>query len=152
MGIKKANINTIIGAIFPISKFHINRFLKDKKTIFVKFTRFRRLEKGSKIIFYASGEKLLIGEGTIENIEVLDVKTAWKLYSQQIFLTEEEYEGYVTMSPTTGENRKANCITLFTLKNLKAFRTPTEFAKPITPSGCYVTKEEYESQLKAKHV
>jgi len=146
---KKANMDTIIGAIFPLSKFHINRFLKDKKTIFVKFTRFSQLKRGSKIIFYVSGEKLLVGEGTIENIEVLDTKTAWSRYYQQIFLTKDEYEQYVTTSPTTSENRKANIITLFTLKNLKAFKTPTKSTKPITPSGCYITKEEYKSLLQS---
>jgi len=142
---KKENTDAIVGAIFPISKFHANRFLKDKKTVFVKFTRFRQLKKGSKIIFYVSGQKLLIGEGTIENIELLDTETAWSRYNQQIFLTEEEYENYVGTSPVTCENRKATYITLFTLKNLKRLASPTKPAKPMTPSGCYVTKEEYKS-------
>lgn len=149
MSIKKVNVDTIIGAIFPISKFHANRFLKGKKTIFVKFTRFRQLKKGSKIIFYVSGEKLLTGEGTVENIEVLDAVTAWNRYNQQIFLTKEEFENYVGTSPITCENRKASYITLFTLKNLKRLGIPTKPAKPMTPSGCYVTKEEYKSWLGA---
>lgn len=144
---KKTSADRIVGAIFPISKPHVIRFLKGKKTIFVKFTRFKQLKKGSKIIFYVSGEKLLIGEGTIENIEVLDTKTAWRHHNQEIFLTKEEYESYVTMSPTTSENRKASYITLFTLENLKEFRTLTRPAKPITPSGCYMTKEEYKKWI-----
>jgi hypothetical protein len=69
-------VDTTAGAIFPISKFHAIRFLKDHKTVFVKFTGFTQLKKGSKIIFYVSGEKLLIGEGTIDNIQSLDTETA----------------------------------------------------------------------------
>jgi len=143
LNVKKANAEKIVGAIFPISYLHIIRLLKDKKKIFVKFTRFKRLKKGSKIIFYASGEKLLVGEGTIANIEELDTETAWRRYEQLIFLTKEEYDNYVTKSPITRENRETSYITLFTLENLKEFRTPTKTIKPITPTGCYMTKEEY---------
>jgi hypothetical protein len=82
-------------------------------------------------------------EGTIANIEELDAETAWRRYEQLIFLTREEYDSYVTKPPITRENREAGYITLFTLENLKESRTPTKTIKPITPTVCYITKEEY---------
>ena len=45
MSVKNRNAEKIVGAVFPISYLHFLRFLKDKKTIFVKFTRFKHLKE-----------------------------------------------------------------------------------------------------------
>lgn len=149
----------IIGAIFPISIEHAKRLFDEKRNVFVKYTIMNKLEKNSKIIFYVSKEKVLMGEGTIEKIEKLQPEVAWARYGNQIFLNETEYQEYFSKSPIDGRKRKMVEITVFVLKNLKKFDLPVSMRKKGlsadksftrddrtkigTPSGCYLTKEDY---------
>jgi len=138
------SIKKIVGAIFPLSYNQAIRLLEDKKRIFIKFTRFKQLNKGSRIIFYVSGEKKLIGEGIVANIENLDIETTWTRHSRQLFLTKKEYDKYVKQSPISKTDRQTKYVAVFTLVNLRKYRKPFPTAYPITPSGRYITKEEYE--------
>jgi len=133
----------ITGAIFPILSEHVERLLEEKKNVFVKFTKLKRLGKGSKIIFYISREKVLVGEGTIVNIESLDPEMAWIRYGKQIFLNKEEYDDYVKRSPTSAEERKMGEITTFVLRDLKKYKGPIKSIYTMTPAGRYLTKGEY---------
>lgn len=128
------------GAIFPISSEHVARLLDEGKDVFVKFTKLKRLENDSKIIFYVSGEKLLAGEGTIVNVESLDPKTAWMRYGERIFLRNEEYDNYVRRSPISGAERKMEKITVFALRDLRRYKKPIKYVYPMTPAGRYLTK------------
>ena len=60
---------SIIGAAFPIPKSLIGRILDEHKNVFVKPATLTKLEKGMKIIFYASSEgQEFYGEAEIESI------------------------------------------------------------------------------------
>ena len=133
-----------LGAIFPILPENVERLFDQKQTVFVKYTKFKELERGSKIVFYVSKEKKLIGEGTVERVEKANPKTAWAHYGRRIFLNETEYNQYVSKSPVDGRNRKTVEITLFILKKLKKYRNPVQWTYSITPSGFYITREKYK--------
>ena len=133
-----------LGAIFPISSENVMRLFDQGRTVFVKYTKFRKLEKDSKIVFYVSKEKKLIGEGTVERVETLNPEIAWTRYGKQIFLNETEYNLYAAKSPVDGRNRKMVEITVFILKNLRKYRNPAQWTYNVTPSGCYLTREKYQ--------
>ncbi|MDH5447502.1 MAG: DUF365 domain-containing protein [Candidatus Bathyarchaeota archaeon] len=115
-------MSNISGAIFPILPENVKSLFDEKKEAFVKFTKFLRLERGSKIVFYTSGK--LIGEGTIERIERMEPQTAWIRYKSQIFLTKDQYDNYVVRSPISGEERRTVAITILFLKRLKKYNQP----------------------------
>lgn len=133
-----------MGAIFPISSGHVSRIFDDKRTAFVKYTKFSRLGKNSRLVFKVSKERKLIGEGTIERIEKMNPETAWARYGHQIFLNEIEFGRYVSKSPVTGKSRGASEISVFILKNLKKYKKAVQWTQNITPAGRYLTKEEYQ--------
>lgn len=135
------------GAIFPILAENVKPLFDGKKNAFVKFTKFLRLEEGSKIIFYTA--KKLVGEGTIESVERMKPQTAWIRYKGQIFLTKDQYDSYVTRSPISGEERRTMTITIFLLKKLKKYKKPIQSIFKVTPAGRYLTSEEY-NQIRAK--
>lgn len=137
-------MRSVSGAIFPILSGNVNSLFDQKRRVFVKFTRFKKLRKGSKIVFYVSKEKKLIGEGTIVKIEKTNPEIAWIRYGKQIFLNESEYNQYVVISPINGKDRKMTEITIFILKNLKRYKNPDECVYPVTPAGIYLTREEYQ--------
>lgn len=134
----------ILGAIFPISFGDVESLFDRKRSVFVKFTKFKKLEKGSRIVFYVSKEKKFIGEGTILKVEKINPDIAWIRYGKQIFLNESEYNQYVVKSPISGKDRKMTEITIFLLKNLKRYKKPTKCMYDVTPSGRYITQEEYQ--------
>jgi len=133
-----------LNAIFPITSENVTPLFDERKTAFVKYTKFRKLEKGSKIVFYVSKEKKLIGEGTIVKVETTNPKIAWAHYSKQIFLDETEYNQYVAKSPVDKKSRKMTNITVFILRSLKRYKNPTQWVHDVTPSGCYVSEEKLQ--------
>lgn len=138
-------VKSKMGAIFPISSENVMPLFDEGKTIFVKYTKFRKLEKGSKIVFYVSKEKILIGEGTAEKIEMVSPEIAWARYGKEMFLNKMQYNRYVTKSPVSGRNREMEEITVFVLKNLTKYRNPVQWKHHnITPSGRYLTREKYQ--------
>jgi len=108
--------------------------------VFVKFTRLN-LKSGFTIVFYVSGEKLLIGEAKIDHIERLAPEVAWAHYKGRVFLDEEEYDKYVRVSPISKEQRKMGLVTIFELENVRKYKRPVRSIYPATPSGLYLTKE-----------
>jgi len=130
-------------AMFPISNAHVDRIFKLKRNVFVKYTHFSRLNTGSKIVFYVSGKKKLVGEGIIERIEKIDPEIAWARHKQQIFLNEDEYYRYALESPIGGKNRKESKITVFILKKVKKYKTAVEWKCGFTLAGRYLTPEDY---------
>ena len=137
-------MRSIMGAIFPISPRNVDSLFDQKRSVFVKFTRFKKLEKGSKVVFYLSKKKTLIGEGTIAKVEKTKPETAWSLFGKQIFLNESEYNQYVAESPITGKDRKMTEITVFILRNLKKYKKPTMSMYKVPPSGRYLIPKEYQ--------
>jgi hypothetical protein len=130
----------MIGAIFPVLREHVSNLFRPNRDVFVKFTRLN-LERGSIIVFYVSGEKLLIGEAEVRYVERLNPDVAWSRYKKRIFLDEEEYERYVRVSPISKEERKMREVTVFELKNVIKYAKPIRSIYPVTSSGRYLTKE-----------
>ena len=110
------------------------------RDVFVKFTRLN-LDSGSTIVFYVSGEKLLIGEAKVDHIERLNPDIAWDRYKGRVFLDKEEYDEYAKISPISKEERKMCEITVFLLENIRKYKKPTRSVYPVTPSGRYLTSE-----------
>jgi hypothetical protein len=106
----------------------------------VKFTKLN-LESGSTIVFYVSGEKLLIGEAKVGHIERLNPEVAWSRYKNRVFLDEEEYHEYAKISPISKEARKMSEVTVFELENIRKYRNPVRSIYPVTSSGRYLTRE-----------
>ena len=141
-------MKSVLGATFPISSGAVESLFDQKRNIFVKFTKFKKLEKGSKIVFYVSKEKKFIGEGTVAKVEKINPEIAWIRYGKQIFLNKSKYNQYVVKSPISGNDRKMTEITVFLLKNLRRYRKPIKCTYNVTPSGRYLTKEEYHRIMK----
>ena len=130
----------IIGAIFPVLREHVSNLFGRDRGVFVKFTKLN-LKSDSTIVFYVSGEKLLIGEAKVRHIEKLNPNAAWSRYKDRVFLDEEEYDKYVRVSPISKEERKMNEITVFELENVRKYKKPVRSIYPVTSSGRYLTKE-----------
>jgi len=75
----------VVGAIFPLSSHLVDRIFKEGRNVFLKPpTVYKDLGKGSKILFYASGEiREIIGEGTAEKVELLKPAEAVKKYGKE---------------------------------------------------------------------
>ncbi len=78
----------IVGAIFPLPSHLVDRIFEKGRNVFLKPpTVYRDLTKGSKILFYASGDiREIIGEGTAERVELLKPEEAVKKYGKKLFL------------------------------------------------------------------
>jgi len=140
---RKVRRTEIVGAIFPVRRKHISSLFSRDRDIFLKFTKLS-LERGSTIVFYVSGEKLLIGEAKVGDVKNLSPSAAWSHYGDRLFLDKEEYDKYVRISPTSMEERKMGEVTVFELKNMKKYETPVRATHPATPSGRYLTEEMIE--------
>jgi hypothetical protein len=137
-------MESVVGAIFPISPEHAARIFGEGRTVFVKYTRFTKLDRNSRIVFYLSKEKRLAGEGIVEKVEKANPETVWARYRKQIFVNKTEYNQYVSNSPIGGRNRKSEAITVFVLKNLRTYKKANQLMHRVTPAGCYLTKREYQ--------
>ena len=132
-----------IGAIFPVLPEHVSE-LFDKRDVFVKFTKLK-IEKGSTIVFYVSGEKLLAGEAKVGHTERLNPDFVWSRYGDRLFLDEKSYKDYVTISPISKERRKMRKVTVYELENVEKYAEPIRSIYPVTSSGRYLTKEMIEN-------
>jgi len=129
----------IAGAIFPILRKHILNLFGQDRNVFAKFTRLN-LENEATIVFYVSGEGLLIGEAKVNHIERLDPDAAWFRYKDRIFLDEEEFNTYARISPVSKDKRIMTEITVFELENVRKYKRSIRSIYAITPSGRYLTK------------
>ena len=130
----------IIGVIFPVLREHVSNLFGRNRDVFVKFTRLN-LDNVSRIVFYVSGEKLLIGEAKVGQIARLNPDVAWSRYKDRVFLNKEEYYEYVRISPISKEERKMSEVTVFELENMRKYDKPVRSLYPVTSSGRYLTKE-----------
>jgi hypothetical protein len=130
----------VVGAIFPVLRKHVSNLFGGDRNVFVKFTKLK-LERGSIIIFYVSGEKMLIGETKVRHTERLNPYIAWSRYKDRIFLDEDEYNKYARVSPISKKQRKMRKVMVFELSNTRKFKRPVRSLYPVTSSGRYLTKE-----------
>jgi hypothetical protein len=131
-----------IGAVFPINSSQASRFFDEGRRVFVKFTNMSNFKTNSKVVFYVTKEKVLVGEGTIKIVQRMLTSEAWGKYNEDVFLNQDEYDKYVSWS-TIGQKTRRNAeVTVFVLKNLRRYRKNQPF-KGMTPSGCYLSEEEY---------
>lgn len=136
---QRSGQDTRAGAIFPILPEHGSNLLNRGRDIFVKFTRLK-LDRGSTIVFYVPHRKVLIGEARVKHIEELDPNIAWTRYKNRLFLSQEEYNGYVAVSPVTKERRKMSEIMVFELDRITKYDALVRSTYPISSSGRYLTK------------
>jgi len=141
-------MESIVGAIFPVSLIQAKRILEEDKRVFGKYTKFNRLKENDKLIFYVSGEKKLAGEAVIEKITCLTPTAAWMTYGAKLFLNKKEFEQYTSISPIGGKTRTSPKITLFLLKDVKKYDPAIQSSIKMTPSGCYFNSQEYQRIIK----
>jgi hypothetical protein len=142
--------DNIIGATFPIPKSLIGRILDEHKNVFVKPATLTKLEKGMKLIFYASREDQgFYGEAEIESIEFFEypMKILEK-YKDGLFLTEEEFKEYVESSKKWGYGKKKKKPWMaIVLKNIKKYPKIVKPKRFIPVGGRYIKEKEYEEIL-----
>ena len=131
----------VIGALFPIIRRHANKLFSTNQVIFIKFTKLNKLTKGAIIIFYVSGEKVLIGESIVKKIDKMNPEKAWIEYWEKMFLDKKDYDQYIKMSPIENKARKMKELTVFSLSKLKKYEHPYPSVYPVTASGRYVTNK-----------
>ena len=129
----------IVGAAFPVPHYLMNRFFKEGKKVFVKNSKFKQLNLGSKIIFYASRDvHAFVGEGIIETIEFLMPQDIIQNYKNELFLTEKELNIYA-------QEKNVSKFLVARFSEIKKYHTPVKPKRFITMSGKYITKLEYET-------
>lgn len=139
----------VIGAIFPVLAKDASNLFEGSRDTFVKFTNFS-LPDGSRIVFYVSCQKLLVGEGRVRHVAKLDPADAWTRYKGRLQLDREDYDKYARFSPVSKEPRKLKMITVIELDNLRRYRKPVRAFSSMTPSGHYLTKEQLAAIRNAK--
>ena len=137
---RRSGQNRLVGAIFPILPEHVSDLFSHHRDIFVKFTKLK-LDRRSIIVFYVPHQKLLIGEARVQHMEKLNPTIAWSRYKDRLFLNQEEYDRYVTISPVSQEKRKMSDITVFELDNMTKYTGLVRSIYPITSSGRYLTTD-----------
>jgi len=50
-------MNSIVGAVFPISAGHASRIFDEGRTVFAKYTNMTNFDKKSKIVFYITKKR-----------------------------------------------------------------------------------------------
>ncbi len=126
--------------IYPVLGDHIERIFAGKD-VFCKFTGERNLGigVGTKILFYASssGRKVL-GEGTVDKVELLNSEQVISQYGSKLFLTEKELNDYrgATRSP------KVRLLVL-SLRNIKRYEPPVVLPKNLTMAGLKLSEKQY---------
>lgn len=123
----------------------LERGIKNRKTVFIKNpvheTLPLYLAKGSVIMFYiGSPDKCITAEGIIEKIELLNYKETVKQYRNKLIQTKEELLGYCGMGFIGGSNKKL----VYYIKKLNFERKKIYPKFPITMTGKYITKKDYE--------
>ena len=135
----------VVGAVFPLPSHLVDRIFKDGRNVFLKPpTVYKDLKKGSKILFYASGEiREIIGEGTAESVELLKPEEAIKKYGKKLFLDPNEINEYLR------GKRRASKVLVIVLKDLKRYRRGYKPKRFITVAGKKLTESEYKEILRS---
>jgi len=133
--------NCVIGIIFPIFRNHFQRFIYDKKTIFVKFVArpFNRLRSGSRLFFYESkGNKQIVGEARIVEMDSRKPEEVFTRFEKNLFLTCAEFEEYT-------RERKTREMLVLVVADAKKYAIPLTLNKSVTMAGQYMTKQMYHA-------
>lgn len=137
----------IFGVTFAVPYNFLRRFFEKEKTVFIKNSKFRKIQSGMKLIFYSSGEvHAFVGEGTIEKVEFLTPNEVVKKYKNKLFLTAEECFKYTSPAGRYRKYKVSKFLTL-TLKNITKYPKPVKPQRFISIGGSYISKLEYESIL-----
>ena len=131
--------------VFPVPNGLIERFFEGKKNVFVKYRvhdSAPHLERGSKVIFYAShNQRELVGEGLAQSIEFLSPDETLEKYRDQLFLTKDELLAYAR-SRSRHPSRK---MLVIVLESLSKYKRRITYPKRMTMVGEHLTPEEYKS-------
>ncbi len=131
------------GVIYPVLGNLIDRFFEGK-TIFVKYLprKTEAFQSGMKLLLYLSGgPKTIVGEAVIEKSEFMPLREAFQRYTDKIFITKEEALEY---AHRFGDREEKDMLLLH-LKDIREYQRPTASTRPVTMSGLYIDKKEYES-------
>ncbi len=140
----KDDIDKIFAVIYPVPRTFTNNLFGSEKLVFLKYTPHEtisdNLKSCKKLLFYESkGEMKIVGEGNIEEIELLSVDKILEKHQENLHLSEKELKTY-----THGRTKKP---VVFTLKNVHRYDKEIKLEKPITMRGKHVTKGEYRNML-----
>ncbi len=135
-------------AIFPISGKVSDALFCNEKNVFPKFTHFRRIQPNSKIVFYQTRKKQLVGEATVEAVVVCNPKTAWAEYGKKMCYDEHDFKrDFLSLPPQRGRWAKWT-LNVYLLKDIRKISTTNEWRNDYSinlyPAGCYITPEEYK--------
>ncbi|MDO8563674.1 MAG: hypothetical protein Q7R87_01560 [Nanoarchaeota archaeon] len=136
-------IKDIKGFILPITSSMYQNISNRNKAVFCKFMPFQRplkyLKSKQRLFFYFSGG--LIGKSNITSIKMLKPKNILDSYSKELLISPDEFNFY-----TEGRlNRKM--LVLF-INNISIFKKKIGLVYPVTTSGRYMTKNEYNNMKK----
>jgi len=136
----------IVGVIFPILPHHLQRFLKERKKVFVKYlcqdVPPEKLLVGSKLFFYQSrSNKEIVGEARIGQISDGTVEEVLAKFGNDLFLTRNELELYAG-------NRIRKRMLVLVLEEVKHYTAPLKLGRSVTMAGQYMTRNML-SNLKA---
>ena len=140
------NKDKYVGIIYPVPSNLVSRFFDQGKNVFVKYlpkVGYHHLKVGNKILFYASRQiKKIVGEGTIQRLELLKPVEALEKYRENLFLSEEELEEYRHRRSNRPPTKK---LLVLVIQNLRKYSRPVEPEKFITMTGRRITKKEYNA-------
>jgi len=141
-------MSRIVGVVYPIPLWFVDRLFVAHRSVFVKYvarTTNLRIAPKHKVVFYAShGSREVVGEGVIEAMEFLTPKEVLEKYSVKVFLSKDELMEYAMRQPKRTLSKKM--LTL-TLSKLKRYPQGIRYKRPLTMTGEYLTKEEYDALL-----
>lgn len=134
----------LIGVIYALPTYLIDRFFRGKKHTFVKYLGRQpttRLAPGHKIIFYASHDKKqLLGEATIHTIDFLVPSEVPQRFARSLFLTAEEFAAY------TGK-RLQKPLMVLQLQKIRIYPVPIASPVTVTMAGRYIHSDSYDRLL-----
>ena len=132
----------LLGIIYPLPQYLIDRFFILNKIVFIKFPTHESIStnllKCKKLIFYKSrGEWELVGEGEIDSIFLMPINDALNNFEKELFLSEHELIFYA-------KSRIIKKVLVFKLSNLKKYGKPITLDHYVTMAGEYISKEDYQ--------
>lgn len=140
----------LFGVAFPLSRDHIQRILKDRRLIYVKYPaknvqspkqKYRLpYGPGTKLLFYQSGGlKSIIGEAEIVEFKLMSREEIIRNHREDLFLSVDEFEEYTHKYP--GRERKL--LMIFVLKNPIIYDSPKRWPGKMTMVGQYLSEANY---------
>lgn len=138
--------NQTFALAFPLPEPLISRIIGEKRTVVARFessrTKKTRLCPGTLMVFYQSGGlKSVVGEATIENIDIETAQQVMQHYGHRFFLDESELKSYSNKYP----GREQRPLMVFELGSPRWYATPVRWPFPITMRGRHMSEAEYNN-------